>query len=76
MDTSLLKFSSAFVILYNIFTIITGSFADINMAYHVYALHVLYGMLEIIQVALQIVFQHNLGSKVGMVRLISCFVLG
>ena len=75
LDTSLLKFSSAFVILYNIFTIITGSFADINMAYHVYELHVLYGMLEIIQVALQIVFQHNLGSKVGILRLISYFAL-
>ena len=64
LDTTLLKFSSTFVILYDVFTIITGSFSDHNVEYHIYELHVLYGFLEIIQVALQMVFLLSLGSKV------------
>ena len=64
LDETLLKFSSVFIILYDVFTVITGSFAERVIEYHVYELNILYGILEIIQVTLQIVFLHNLGTKV------------
>jgi len=67
LDEALLRFGSVFSFLYAIFTIITGSFSD-----HIedkvdedfpQQLHTLNGLVEIIQIVLQIIFIHNLKAK-------------
>ena len=66
LDYTLMKFSSIFIILYDVFTVITGSFAGNVLEYHIFEIHIMNGILEIIQVTLQMVFLHNLKSKVNI----------
>jgi len=67
LDEALLRFGSVFSFLYAIFTIITGSFSDhiegqVNSDFP-QQLHVLNGIMEILQIVLQIIFIHNLKEK-------------
>jgi len=63
LDETLLRFGSLFTFLYSTFTIITGSFnAHIeNFPNEVFILN---GVLEILQIILQVIFIHNLKEKV------------
>ena len=63
LDGTLLRFSSVFILLYNIFTVITGSFAESKVDFP-NELHIINGVVEISQVTLQIVFLETLKSKV------------
>ena len=64
MDSTLLRFSSCFSIIYAIFTIITGSLAREDSVGH---LHIANGTLEIIQIVLQLIFLFNLKEKVKLI---------
>ncbi len=59
----LLRFTSIFAFMYMLFTIITGSF-NTNLADFPDELHVVNGVISIIQISLQIAFIHNLKHKV------------
>jgi len=63
LDETLLRFGSLFTFLYSTFTIITGSFnAHIeNFPNEVFVLN---GVLEILQIILQVIFIHNLKERV------------
>ena len=63
LDGTLLRFSSVFILLYNIFTVITGSFAESKVDFPS-ELHIINGVVEISQATLQIVFLETLKSKV------------
>ena len=63
LDSTLLRFSSCFSIIYAIFTIITGSLAREDSVGH---LHIANGTLEIIQIVLQLIFLFNLKEKVKL----------
>jgi len=62
LDDTLLRFGAIFVLIYNIFTIITGSFMKEGSNFP-FEIHILNGIVEIVQVILQIIFIHNLMDK-------------
>ena len=65
MDGVLLRFSSCFFILYSIFCIITGSFVSpIRFENSHGQLLILNGVVEIMQILLQLIFLNNLKEKV------------
>jgi len=62
LDDTLLRFGSTFVFIYSTFTIIAGLFMK-NEEFP-YQLHIANGVIEIVQVFLQIIFIHNLMDKI------------
>jgi len=63
LDDTLLRFGAFFVFVYNNFTIISGSFMQESPDFP-YQVHIANGIVEILQVILQIIFLHNLNEKV------------
>ena len=59
----LLRFTSVFAFLYMIFTIITGAF-NTNVMNFPDELHIVNGVVSIVQICLQIAFISNLKHKV------------
>jgi hypothetical protein len=70
-DMKLLRFSSVFAMTYMVFTIITGSFNN-HIVDFPNELHIVNGVISILQISLQITFIRNLKQKVrlqrGMIR--------
>ena len=62
-DVKLLRFTSIFAFIYMIFTIITGAFNS-NVADFPDELHIINGVISILQISLQITFIENLKQKV------------
>jgi hypothetical protein len=63
LDMSLLRLTSIFFFLYNIFTIITGSF-NMHIKHFPNWLNIVNGSVSILEICMQIAFIHNLKSKV------------
>ena len=66
LDGTLLRFSSVFILLYNIFTIITGAFSETKIDFP-NEVHILNGVVEIVQVVMQIIFLNSLKQNVSRV---------
>jgi hypothetical protein len=62
-DMKLLRFSSVFAMTYMVFTIITGSFNN-HIVDFPNELHIVNGVISILQISLQITFIRNLKQKV------------
>jgi len=63
LDETLLRFGSIFTFLYSTFTIITGSFNG-HIEGFPNEVFILNGVMEILQIILQVIFIHNLKEKV------------
>jgi len=63
LDETLLRFGSVFTFLYSTFTIITGSFNG-HIEGFPNEVFILNGVMEILQIILQVIFIHNLKEKV------------